>query len=217
MITVDFHSHSIFSKDCLTSLESLIRVCDRKHINRIVITDHNTIEGANLAKVLDPVHIIIGEEIKTKQGELLGLFLKEGIPGGLSASETIKLLKDQGAFISVSHPFDRLRNGHWNLSSLLEILPMLDSIETFNARCMTPGANGEAEQFAQYYHIGGTAGSDAHTPHEIGAAMLKIPEFWDPESLRLALPKAQFMGHQSGYWVHFFSYYARWRKRMMHG
>lgn len=204
MITVDFHCHSIFSKDSLTSLETIIRVCGRKNINRIVITDHNTIDGANLAKKQDPEHIIVGEEIKTKQGELLGIFMQEGIPGGLNVAETMKLLKAQGAFISVSHPFDRLRNGHWNLSSLLEILPLVDAIETFNSRCMTPRANDEADQFAKNYHLGGTAGSDAHTSLEIGAAMLKIPDFWDAESLRLVLPQAQCVGHQSGYWVHFF-------------
>ncbi|HEY3474500.1 MAG TPA: PHP domain-containing protein, partial [Anaerolineales bacterium] len=107
---IEFHCHTIFSKDSLTRPEVLVETCRQKGIDRVVVTDHNTIAGARVAQAIDPELVIVGEEIATTCGELLAMFVKEEIPKGLTPQEAIRRLRDQGAFISVSHPFDRWRS-----------------------------------------------------------------------------------------------------------
>src|SRR5690349_11787320 len=104
---VELHSHTFYSKDSLTNLEMMIETCRKRGIDRIAITDHNTAEGALALAKLAPDLIIPGEEIMTPQGEILAFFVRETIPPGLSPVETIQRLRDQGAVISVSHPYDR--------------------------------------------------------------------------------------------------------------
>ena len=138
MLRVEFHCHTQYSKDSLTSPERLVKTCRRKGIDRVLVTDHNTIAGARAAQELDPELTIVGEEIATTRGELLAAYVTEEVPAGLSPQETIRILKGQGAFISVSHPFDIYRSGHWKEGDLLEILPDIDAIEVFNSRCWSP-------------------------------------------------------------------------------
>jgi predicted metal-dependent phosphoesterase TrpH len=214
MLTVDFHCHTIYSKDGLTSLGTLLATCQRKNVDRVVITDHNTIQGALLARQMDPGRVIIGEEIMTSAGELLAIFVSEGVPRGLTPQDAIARLREQGAFISVSHPFDTLRSGHWEPADLLSILPQVDALETFNARCLWPGFNRRALAFARQHGLPGTAGSDAHTAFEIGRAALRLPDFQDPESLRTAIRQGQQQGGLSPAWVHFASTYAKGYKRL---
>ena len=111
--SVEFHCHTIFSKDSLTSPRKLVETSRRRGIDRVVVTDHNTTAGALAAQALDPELVIVGEEIMTTRGEILAAFVTEEILPFLSPQETIRRLREQGAFISVSHPFDRLRNGAW--------------------------------------------------------------------------------------------------------
>jgi len=186
----DFHTHTIFSKDCLTQPKKLIAACQRKQIDRVIITDHNTIAGAIQAKELDPERVIIGEEIMSIQGEFLAAFVTEEIPAGLPPMVVIQRLRQQGAFISISHPFDKHRKGHWQPKDLIAILPHIDAIETFNARCMLPRYNFKAQNFAQEHQLLGTYGSDAHTALELGRGALLLPEFKDADSLREALKNA---------------------------
>jgi len=186
----DFHTHTIFSKDCLTKPKKLIKACQRKKIDRVIITDHNTIAGATQAKELDPERVIIGEEIMSTQGEILAAFVTEEIPAGLPPMTVIQHLRQQGAFISIAHPFDKHRSGHWQTKDLIAILPYIDAIETFNARCILPHYNYKAQNFAQEYQLQGTYGSDAHTALELGRGALLVPEFDDAASLREALKNA---------------------------
>src|ERR1051325_8678266 len=168
MLKTEFHCHTIYSKDSLTPPAKLVAACRRKGIDRVVVTDHNTIVGAREAQKLDPKLVIVGEEIMTTKGEILAALVSEEIPKGLTPQETIRRLKDQGAFISVSHPFDKQRKGGWHEEDLLEILPEVDAIEVFNSRCMLPRFNTEARQFADKYNLATTVGSDAHTTYELG-------------------------------------------------
>ena len=163
MLNVELHCHTNASKDSLIRPGDLLAACRRIGLDRVAITDHNTIAGALSARDLDPELVIVGEEIKTSGGELLAFFVEEEIPAGLPALETIARLREQKAFISVSHPFDQLRGGHWQLSELLAIAPYIDAIETFNARCLSPAFNHAAQEFAVRHRLPGTAGSDAHT------------------------------------------------------
>jgi predicted metal-dependent phosphoesterase TrpH len=213
MLTVEFHCHTRWSKDCLAAPQALLAACRRKRIDRLVVTDHNTIAGALQAQALDPQRVIVGEEIMTHNGELLAAFVGKEIPPGLPPLEAIARLRDQGAFISVSHPFDRLRKGHWSLPDLLEIAPLVDAIETFNARCLLPAFNARARAFARQHHLPGTAGSDAHTAMEIGQARMLLLEFQDARSLRAALQEVRFQASPAMPWVHLFSRYAVWYKR----
>ena len=213
-LRIEFHCHTIYSKDSLVSIEKLLETCKRKGIDRIVITDHNTTTGAIHAKKIDPQRVIVGEEILTQKGELLAAFMQEEIPAGLTPLETITRLRDQGAFISVSHPFDQMRKGHWQTSDLLEIPPLVDAIETFNARCMSADFNRQAQDFAREHEVASTVGSDAHAAFEIGRAAMILPEFEDADSLKKALPQAQFEMQLSSPLVHFTSRYAVWYKML---
>jgi predicted metal-dependent phosphoesterase TrpH len=211
---VDFHCHTMFSKDSLTIPERLIRDIGSRNLSRLVITDHNTIAGALAAHNLDPERIVIGEEIMTTKGEILAAYVTEEIPSGLSPRETIQRLRDQGAFISVSHPFDSWRNGAWKLEDLLEITLLVDAIEVFNARCAKTADNQQAADFAQQHNLPGTAGSDAHSAYELGRARLELPPFDGPEELRKVIPQGKIVGRLSPFWVHYFSMYARMRKML---
>ena len=215
MIRVEFHCHTIASKDSLTTPEELLEACHRKNIDRVVITDHNTIAGALQARELDPERIIIGEEIMTAEGEILAAFVKEEIPPGLYPTDVIARLREQGAFISLSHPFDKLRDGHWKFEALLKIIPHVDAIETYNSRNMWPGGNKQAKRFAEKHGLPGTVGSDAHTSYEIGKATMLLQEFKDAKSLKPAVMNAQYETKHSGFWIHLTSRYAVWKKDWM--
>ncbi len=212
MLKVEFHCHTRYSKDSLTSPELLVKACHQKGIDRVVITDHNTITGAHAAQKLDPELVIVGEEIKTTQGEILAVYVKEEIPAGLSPQETIRILKEQGAFISVSHPFDIYRGGHWKVDELLEILPYVDAIEVFNSRCWSPEFNRQAQAFAKQHDIPGTVGSDAHAPLELGRSVLFLEQFQGPDELRSVIRRGTPKVHWSWPWVHLISRYAVIRK-----
>lgn len=214
MLRVEFHCHTDASKDSLTRPHDLVAVCHHKGIDRLIVTDHNTITGAKAAQSLDPELIIVGEEIMTTQGEILAAFLSEEVPPHLSPSETIRRLKDQGAFISVSHPFDRLRKGGWLENDLLDVLPQVDAIEVYNSRCMFPGFNREARRFAEKHDIPGTVGSDAHAAFEVGRSLLLLEQFEGPEELRRVLRKGILRVRWSPPWVHLVSRYASIRKRL---
>lgn len=213
MIKAEFHCHTCYSKDSLVTIQDLNAVARKKGLDRVVVTDHNAIQGALEASALDPSRFIIGEEIMTFEGELIGIFISELVPPGLSAIKTIEILRDQGAFITVAHPFDALRAGGWQLKDLENILPHIDAVEVFNARCMLPWFNSRAERFASLNSIASTVGSDSHTLIELGTATLTLPTFSDPSSLKTALASAQQNTHLSMPWVHLYSRYAAWWKK----
>jgi predicted metal-dependent phosphoesterase TrpH len=213
-INIDLHAHTLWSKDCLTEFKTILALCERRGIDRIAITDHNTAEGALALHRLDPERIIVGEEIMTTQGELLAYFVRETVPPGLTPIETIRQLRDQGAAISVSHPFDRLRKGAWQEADLLDIIEHVDAIEVFNARCMFPGDNVKALAFAEKHNLLGTAGSDAHTGAEYGKAMVRLRPVVDAESFVDALRDAEFVRRLSPLHVHAGSKAAKWMKKL---
>ena len=214
LICVDFHNHTYYSPDSLTKIEDLIRVSKRRGIDKLIITDHNLIVGALEAQQIAPDYVIVGEEIMTNQGEILAAFVKEVVPPFLSPAETIERLREQDAFISVSHPFDKLRSGGWRLDDLLAIADKVDAIETFNARCFFPWYNWQAESFARDHDLPGTHGSDAHAPGEVGAGTILLPPFEDAESLRAVIRQAQSPALRLLMpWVHLNSTYAKWVKR----
>ena len=114
----------------------------------------------------------------------------------------------------MAHPFDTWRRGHWELEDLLEIVPLVDAIEVFNARCMRPGANRLAAEFARQHSLAGTAGSDAHTAFEVGRACMLLPQFEGADGLRAVIRQGRVEGRVSPFWVHFVSRYAALRGRL---
>lgn len=212
MLRVEFHCHTIASADSLTRPQALLDACRRKGIDRVVVTDHNTVVGARAAHALDPELVIVGEEILTTRGEILAAFVTEEIPPYLSPHETIRRLRDQGAFISVSHPFDRFREGGWREEDLLEILPLVDAIEVFNSRCMDRRFNDEARLFAEKHNIAGTVGSDAHAAFELGRSVLLLDQFEGPEGLREVIRQGIPQTKPSPPWFLLASRYAVIRK-----
>lgn len=214
-LRTEFHCHTIFSNDSLTQPQKLVDTCKQKKIDRVIVTDHNTIEGALRCQEIDPERVIIGEEIMTTDGELLVAYIQEEIPPRLPPMEVIERLREQGAFISVSHPFDIHRNGHWKEENLLKILPYVDAIETFNSRCILPRFNFRAQDFAVAHGIPGTYGSDAHAAFELGRGNLILPAFDDAESLKIAVRNAVVPKIILGTpFVHFTSRWAVWWKKL---
>lgn len=215
-LRLDLHNHTKWSKDCLVEFDAILRLCDQRGIDRIAITDHNTAEGALQMQALAPDRVIVGEEIMTTQGEILAYYVKETVPEGLTPTETIQRLRDQGAVISVSHPFDRLRQGAWQLPDLLAIAPLVDAIEVFNARCLFKADNTEAEVFAKEHGLAGTAGSDSHTFPEYGHGLTLMRPFDidDPEDFLDALHSAGYVKKLSSPAVHLGSKAAKWSKKL---
>lgn len=208
MLRVEFHCHTNASKDSLVTPQELVETCRRKGIDRVVVTDHNSISGALAAQALDPERVIVGEEIMTTQGEILAAYVRGEIPRGLTPVETIRRLREQGAFISVSHPFDQFRSGGWKEADLLEILPLVDAIEVYNSRCFLPRFNREAHRFAEKHNVAGTVGSDAHTALELGRSVLLLEQFESPEEMRMVIRRGIPKVKWSPPWFHFSSRYA---------
>lgn len=214
MWQVELHSHTLWSKDCVVDFDAIIRLCERRKIDRIAITDHNTAQGALAMQKLAPELVIVGEEIMTDRGEILGYFMQESIPAGLTPDETIRRLREQGAVISVSHPFDRLRKGAWHEADLLRIIEQVDAIEIFNARCMYADDNVKALQFAQKHALTGTVGSDAHSRIEYGRALAQMQPFEGASDFLMALRAAQHLNRYSSWFVHLNSKTAKWSKKL---
>ncbi len=205
---VDFHCHTHASHDSRSRIDILFNRASKQGIDKIVITDHNQIHSAREAFGLYPELFIVGEEILTTKGELLGVFVKEEIPAGLEPFRAIKLLREQDAFISVPHPFDLKRHG-WKLQDLFEILPFIDAIEVYNSRCLKAEDNKKAQAFAAKHKLLGTAGSDSHLIWELGRAVTVLPSFGNAHELRMALRTARVEGRLSPFWVHIGSTLAR--------
>jgi predicted metal-dependent phosphoesterase TrpH len=213
MIRVEFHCHTIFSHDSLVSIDDLYRAAKEKHLDRVIITDHNRIDGAILANDKFPEIFVVGEEVMTSKGEILAAFVKEAIPKGLAPLETIQKLREQGAFIWVPHPFDKARSGSWDLDELKKIAPLVDAIEVFNSRCINNDCNLLAAAFAKENSLLTTVGSDAHSKFELGRSTLVLPDFNNDQELRLSLTNARHDVKLTPFWVHFISTWAKLRKK----
>ena len=213
MITADFHVHGIASKDSLSKGEELLTRAKQLGLGKLILTDHNTISGAVELQQSYPEFVIVGEEILTAKAEILALFVKEEIPKDIEPPEAFKRLRDQGAFISLSHPYAPMRF-RWTEAEMEEMLPYLDAIEAYNARNF-PGLNRAAVRFAADHRICFTAGSDAHGLSELGAMGLELPDFRTPEELRTALQSAKVFGKESPLRVRWYSRRAvLWKKLM---
>jgi len=211
-LKVEFHCHTLHSPDSINGIEALVRTAQARGIDRLIVTDHNSIQGALAAQRVAPERIIVGEEVLTTRGELLAAYVTEEVPRGLPPLEAIARLRAQGAFISVSHPFDLRRHG-WELPDLLEIAPLVDAIEVFNSRCTDGAFNHQAQAFAAEHNLAGTVGSDAHALRELGRATLRLPPFANSDELRAVIRQGQAETVLSSPWIHMTSGWARLMKK----
>ena len=213
MLKADLHIHTEYSMDCSTSLEQIISRCLEKGINCIAIADHGTTEGALKMRDIAPFPVIVSEEILTPQGEIMGMFLKESIPSGSSIEQTISQIKAQDGLVCIPHPFDVFRQAALNGRILEELVGQIDVVEVFNARSPLTRGSIKAQTFAQKYGIPGSAGSDAHTPYEIGNAYIEMPEFNSRDDFLQALAEGKIAGHRTNPLAHFGSMWARFKKK----
>ncbi len=194
MIDVDLHMHTDHSYDCATPVEVLLAEAKARGLGAIAVTDHNEISGAHAARAqADGIAVIVGEEVKTAdQGEVIGLFIEEKIPRGMSLQATIAEIKRQGGLVYVPHPFDRLHSVP-DYEHLLDVLDDVDAIEVFNPRVAISEFNDEAARFAAKYRIPAGAGSDAHVPQGLGSVRIRMREFHSPEEFLESLRDADII------------------------
>lgn len=200
LIDVDLHMHTDHSWDCATPVEHLLATARDRGLGAIAITDHNEVSGALDAarKAHDyGVKVIVAEEVKTaEQGEVIGLFIEERIPKGLTLAETIAEIKRQGGLVYVPHPFDRLHSVP-DYEHLADIVDDIDVIEVFNPRIALPAFNEEAVRFAAKYRIVGGAGSDSHVAEGLGAVRIRMRDFDGPDEFLESLREADIVGRPS--------------------
>jgi glycosyltransferase involved in cell wall biosynthesis len=194
LIDVDLHMHTDHSYDCATPVEVLLAEARSRGLGAIAVTDHNEISGAREAFAkADGIKVIVGEEVKTaEQGEVIGLFISEKIPRGMTLAQTIAEIKRQGGIVYVPHPFDRLHSVP-DYAHLLEVLDDVDAIEVFNPRVAIAEFNDEALRFAAKYRIPAGAGSDAHVPQGLGSVRIRMRDFDGPEEFLESLRDADIV------------------------
>ncbi len=212
VIKVDMHVHTCYSKDGLLSPEEIVEHCQRKGLGALAITDHNSIAGALAVRDMAPFPVIVGQEVSTSQGEVMGLFLAREVPRGLSPPDAIALIKEQGGLAGIPHPFDRLRREALGKRFLEGIAGELDFVEGFNSRVTLAGDNRQAQEFAGSRGLPCTAGSDAHSGYELGRAYVEMSPFNGKEEFLESLASGHIVGSLSPFYVHFFSVYARMRR-----
>jgi predicted metal-dependent phosphoesterase TrpH len=200
VIDVDLHMHTDHSYDCATPVEVLLATARERGLGAIAVTDHNEISGALEAAEQaarfgpdPPVKVIVGEEVKTaEQGEVIGLFLQEKIPRGMSLQETIAEIRRQGGLVYVPHPFDRLHSVP-DYEHLLAVLAEVDAIEVFNPRVAISSFNEEARRFAEKYRIVAGAGSDSHVAQGLGSVRIRMRDFEGPAEFLASLRDAEIL------------------------
>jgi len=194
LIDVDLHMHTDHSGDCETPVEVLLEAAREAGLGAIAVTDHNEISGALEAREKAKaagLKVIVGEEVKTaEQGEVIGLFIEEKIPRGLTMAETVAEIKRQGGLVYVPHPFDRMHSVP-DYEHLLPILDDVDAIEVFNPRVAIGAFNEEAVRFAAKYRIVAGAGSDSHVAQGLGSVRIRMRDFDGPEEFLQSLSDAE--------------------------
>jgi len=195
-VRVDLHSHTMWSGDSTTTPDEVEEAVVEAGIDVLCITDHNAIRGAvELAERL-PCRVVVGEELRTHAGEIIGLFLTERIPFGTPPADAAVAIREQGGVVYVPHPFDPMRR---NMAepALYELAHagLLDAVETINAKTSLTSLNRRAAEFAAEFDLAAGAGSDAHVPLALGAAYVEMPDFDGPHDFVAKLRQGRPVGH----------------------
>lgn len=214
-VKAELHCHSEYSRDCSVSLEAIIDRCKEENIRVIALTDHDEIAGAERLKAIAPkwLHVIVGEEIATAQGDVIGLFLKERIAPRQGIKQTIHQIKEQGGVVLLPHPFDRIRREAVGEVTASRIVRDIDFLEIFNSRCVFGGDNARATIFAAESNLPVFVGSDAHTLPEYGRATNLIEEFSGTKEFVVNLKNATFVTRKSPLRVHLTTKFVKIKKK----
>jgi predicted metal-dependent phosphoesterase TrpH len=214
-IHADFHSHSHYSRDSVLNPRTYIDRCIQRGINVIAVTDHNEIEGAFVIQKMAPpeLKVIIGEEVKTAEGEIIGLFLHDIVPRDMSPEDTVRAIHEQGGMAVIPHPFDKFRRSVLTGAAIERVKHDVDAIEGFNARNIIAGHDIKAQDLATSVDKPTTLGTDSHSPWELGGAALEMEAFETPQEWLASLRSSRVVGKRSLPMVHWISTYAkiRWR------
>lgn len=202
------HTHCEHSRDSRTPVAVQAAAIRRARLDVVCATDHDTIDGAlRLREQADGFRVVVGEEVTSRDGDLIGLFLERAVPRGLSAEETIARIHDQGGLVSVPHPFSRNRLNHIRRDALERTAGMVDLVEVFNARELTGAENRRAGAWALERGIVGAAGSDAHRTFELGHAWLEMDDFVDRDTFLASARGGTVHGRLTGVLVHVLTRY----------
>ncbi|MGZ6256446.1 MAG: PHP domain-containing protein [Candidatus Limnocylindria bacterium] len=215
----DFHTHDRFSRDSILSEDKFIRVALERGLTHVAVTNHNNVEGAIAVRdrvaalgVDDRLTVILGEEVSTSDGEVVGLFLQRTIPRGLSADETADEIHAQGGLVSIPHPFDPFRPSHIRRLPLetLARAGKIDMLEVFNSRVTFSRHNDQAAAFAARHGIPGIACSDSHSAFEVAMSFNALPAFGTADELREGLAENEWHGSRSTVLIHLTTRWAVW-------
>ncbi len=199
---MELHSHTYASPDSRLSAATIARVNRERGIDVLAITDHNTMAGAfELAERL-PFPVILGEEIKSTEGDIIGLFLTEEIPRGLSPAETAAAITEQGGLVLAPHPFDGLRRSALGRAAVDSILEQVDILEVFNGRTLRRRDNTRADEYARRHGLVRSVGSDSHLAAEIGRCWQAMRPWTGPRDFLAALREAELHAELAPAWVH---------------
>ncbi len=201
---IDLHCHTAASFDSLAAPEAVVRAAAKRGLTHIVISDHDRIDGALRARNAAPdgLTVIVGEEIKTADGDLVAAFLQEAVPPGLPARDTIDAVRAQGGLVGIPHPFDRYRGSMLKDPRLEAIAPLVDWVEAHNARVVGGAGNDRAAAFAREMGLPGVAVSDAHSVVEVGVAYTALDgDPSTPEGLLAALTNVELVPGRASYIV----------------
>ncbi len=195
-VRVDLHSHTMWSGDSTTTPDEVEQAVIESGLDVVCITDHHATKGAfELADRL-PCRVIIGEEMRTHAGEIIGLFLTERIPFGTPPSVAAREIRSQGGIVYIPHPFDPMRRNITE-GALDELVAehLVDAIEVRNAKTSLESLNRRADDYATAHDLAAGAGSDAHVPRALGAAYVEMPDFDGPNDFLTKLREGRIVGH----------------------
>jgi predicted metal-dependent phosphoesterase TrpH len=215
LLKADLHIHTRYSMDCQTPLDKIISRCQELGINCIAIADHGTAEGALEMQKIAPFKVIVAEEILTTHGEIMGMFLKETIPSGITPQEAVRRIRAQGGLVNIPHPFETIRGSALKDAMIDEIARDIDLMEVLNSRSPFPANTNKARAFAEKHRIPGGAGSDAHSIFEIGNAYIEMPDFNTSEEFLKSVAIGNIHGKRSGIFVHFLSVWAKVKTKLI--
>ena len=195
-VRVDLHTHTMWSGDSTTTPDEFAAAVTASGLDVVCVTDHNAIAGALELGGLVAARVIVGEELRTAAGEIIGLFLTERLPAGIGHVDAARAIRDQGGVVYIPHPFDPMRR---NMSEValyeLAELDLIDAVEVLNAKTSLTSLNRRAAEFAAEFGIVGGAGSDGHVPGALGAAYVEMPDFDGPMEFLASLAAGRVVGH----------------------
>ena len=204
LVRIDLHVHTRHSHDSAAPVSSVLQRCRDGGLGLVAITDHNNIRGGLEAREKGGLPVIVGEEIKSAQGDIIGLFLEEAVPPHLPPLETAQRIKAQGGLVGVPHPFDRIRPTALGRKALLEILHLVDFLEGYNAHTMFPGDNRKGAEFAAVHSLPMVSCSDSHSALELGRTYTEVPEAeldCSPDGLMQAIRAGTCVGRRPPPWL----------------